>query len=161
MKTYTIGEAARELNLTPYTLRYYDKEGLMPFVERTSGGTRFFKESDLEALRIIECLKSTSMPIKEIKTFIDWCSDGDATLQQRFDMFRERKATVETQMRELLKTMQVIEHKCEYYRIALAAGTEKVHRHKQTRRRCRTDQHESPNAQQKRISPGEPELILL
>lgn len=131
MKTYTIGEAAKILNLTSYTLRYYDKEGLMPFVERTTGGTRFFKESDLEALRIIECLKMTGMPIKEIKTFIDWCSDGDATLRQRFDMFQERKAAVEAQMQELLQTMKVIEHKCDYYRTALDAGTEAVHHQKQ------------------------------
>ena len=57
----------------------YDKEGLMPFVERTSSGTRWFKESDIEALKVIECLKSTGMPIKEIKSFIDWCSEEDAT----------------------------------------------------------------------------------
>lgn len=128
MKTYTIGEAAKALNLTPYTLRYYDKEGLIPFVERTPSGIRLFKESDIDALKIIECLKSTGMPIKEIKSFIDWCSEGDATLQQRFDMFMERKATVEAQMEELRKTMEVIEHKCKYYKTALEAGTEDIHK---------------------------------
>ncbi|WP_129727382.1 MULTISPECIES: MerR family transcriptional regulator [Bacillaceae] len=128
MKTYSISEVAKELNLTPYTLRYYDKEGLMPFVERTSSGTRLFKESDIGALKVIECLKATGMPIKEIKKFIDWCSDGDSTLQQRYDMFMERKATVEAQMEELKKTMEVIEHKCLYYQTALAAGTEDIHK---------------------------------
>lgn len=103
MKTYSISEAAKELNLTPYTLRYYDKEGLMPFVERTLSGNRLFKESDISALKIIECLKSTGMPIKEIKNFIDWCSDGDSTLQQRYDMFIDRKAIVEAQIEELKK----------------------------------------------------------
>ena len=128
MKTYSISEVAKELNLTPYTLRYYDKEGLMPFVERTPSGTRLFKESDIGALKIIECLKSTGMPIKEIKNFIDWCSQGDSTLQQRYDMFMERKATVEAQMEELKKTMEVIEHKCLYYKTALDAGTEDIHK---------------------------------
>lgn len=128
MKTYSISEAAKELNLTVYTLRYYDKEGLMPFVERTPSGTRVFKESDISALKIIECLKATGMPIKEIKSFIDWCSDGDSTLQQRYDMFMERKATVEAQMEELRKTMEVIEHKCSYYKTALDAGTEDIHK---------------------------------
>ena len=103
MKTYSISEVAKELNLTVYTLRYYDKEGLMPFVERTPSGTRLFKESDIGALKVIECLKATGMSIKEIKNFIDWCSDGDSTLQQRYDMFIERKALVETQMEELKK----------------------------------------------------------
>ncbi|MFB1099165.1 MerR family transcriptional regulator [Terribacillus sp. JSM ZJ617] len=128
MKTYTISEAAKELNVTAYTLRYYDKEGLMPFVERTASGQRLFKESDIAALNIIECLKSTGMPIKEIKTFIDWCTDGDVTLQQRFDMFMERKSVVEKQMEELKETMRLIEHKCFYYKTALEAGTEDIHK---------------------------------
>ncbi|MGC6589796.1 MerR family transcriptional regulator [Paenibacillus sp. Dod16] len=127
MKTYSISEAAKELNVTAYTLRYYDKEGLMPFVERTASGQRLFKESDLAALKVIECLKSTGMQIKEIKTFIDWVMDGDATLQQRFDMFMERKAIVEKQMEELKQTMELVEHKCLYYKTALEAGTEDIH----------------------------------
>lgn len=130
MKTFSISEVARELDLTVYTLRYYDKEGLMPFVERTTNGTRAFKESDIQALKIVECLKASGMPIKEIKNFIDWCSDGDSTLQQRYDMFLERKATVEAQMEELKKTMEIIEHKCFYYKVALEAGTEDVHKNK-------------------------------
>lgn len=128
MKTFSISEVAKELNLTVYTLRYYDKEGLMPFVERTSSGTRLFKDSDIEALKVIECLKSTGMPIKEIKNFIDWCSDGDSTLKQRYDMFMERKANVEAQMEELKKTMELIQHKCWYYKTALDAGTEDIHK---------------------------------
>jgi DNA-binding transcriptional MerR regulator len=128
MKTYSISEVASELNLTVYTLRYYDKEGLMPFVERTASGTRLFKETDIGALKVIECLKATGMPIKEIKNFIDWCSDGDSTLQQRYDMFVERKAIVEAQLEELKKTMELIDHKCFYYKTALDAGTEDVHK---------------------------------
>lgn len=128
MKTYSIGKVAKELNLTVYTIRYYDKEGLIPFVERSESGVRLFKESDIAALNVIECLKASGMPIKEIKNFIDWCAEGDATLQQRYDMFMERKATVEAQMAELRKTMEVIEHKCLYYQTALEAGTEDIHK---------------------------------
>ncbi|QNG58572.1 MerR family transcriptional regulator [Bacillus sp. PAMC26568] len=128
MNTYSIGEVAKELSLTVYTLRYYDKEGLMPFVDRTPSGTRVFKKSDIEALKIIECLKSTGMPIKEIKAFIDWCTEGDSTLKQRYEMFIERKASVEAQMEELKKTMNLIDHKCWYYKTAIDAGTEDVHK---------------------------------
>lgn len=128
MSTYSISEVAKELNLSVYTLRYYDKEGLMPFIERTESGTRLFKDSDIAALKIIECLKATGMPIKEIKHFIDWCTDGDSILQNRFDMFMERKAIVNAQMEELKKTMEIIEHKCLYYQTALEAGTEDIHK---------------------------------
>ena len=126
--TYSISEVAKKLNVTVYTLRYYDKEGLLPFVERTPSGTRLFKESDMEALKVIQCLKSTGMPIKEIKNFIAWCSEGDATLRQRYDMFLERKAAVESQLEELNKTMELINHKCSYYMTALEAGTEDIHK---------------------------------
>lgn len=128
MATYSIGEVAKELNLTVYTLRYYDKEGLMPFVERTPSGTRVFKDSDIEALKIVECLKSTGMPIKEIKTFFEWCSEGDSSLKQRYEMFMERKSCVEAQMEALKKTMELIDHKCWYYKTALDAGTEDIHK---------------------------------
>lgn len=127
MKTYSINEVADHFNLTAHTLRYYDKEGLIPFIERTSSGRRVFKESDIEALKVIECLKASGMPIKEIKHFIEWCSEGDSTLKQRYDMFLERRASVEAQMEELKKTMAVIEYKCLYYKTALECGTEAVH----------------------------------
>ena len=128
MTTYSISEVAKELNLTAYTLRYYDKEGLMPFVERNASGKRVFKESDIEFLKIIQCLKATGMPIKDIKHFIEWCSAGDSTLKQRYDMFVSRKATIEAQMEELKKTLEVIEHKTLYYKTALEAGTEEIHK---------------------------------
>ena len=69
---YTVGEMAKRLQVAPSTLRYYDKEGLLPFLERSNGGIRMFRESDFEWLSIIACLKQTGMPIKDIKTFIDW-----------------------------------------------------------------------------------------
>ena len=57
------------------TLRYYDKEGLFPDLERSSG-IRRFSEKEIEALRIIECLKKTGMEIKDIKQFVEWCAEG-------------------------------------------------------------------------------------
>lgn len=65
--TYTVGQMAKMLGLAGSTLRYYDKEGLLPFVERSSGGIRMFREKDYEWLQIIECLKKAGMSIKDIK----------------------------------------------------------------------------------------------
>ena len=64
---YTVGEMAQMLHVPASTLRYYDKQGLLPFVERSPGGIRVFKESDLEWLRIIECMKKAGMSIKDIR----------------------------------------------------------------------------------------------
>lgn len=120
---YTIGEAAARMHLSAPTLRYYDKEGLLPFVDRSESGIRVFKESDFEWLRLIECLKATGMPIRDIKQFIDWCLEGDATLPQRRDMFYERRRAVLKQMETLQATLDVIDYKCWYYDAAAKAGS--------------------------------------
>ena len=64
---YTVGEMARRLGVPASTIRYYDKEGLLPFVGRSSGGIRVFTEKDFEWLRIIECMKKAGMSIKDIR----------------------------------------------------------------------------------------------
>ncbi len=61
-----------KVNLTTYTLRYYDREGLLSNVGRDKSGNRIFSKDDMEILSLICCLKNTGMPIKEIKQFIDW-----------------------------------------------------------------------------------------
>ena len=123
---YSIGEAAQRMHLSAPTLRYYDKEGLLPFVDRSAGGARMFKESDFEWLRLIECLKSTGMPIRDIKQFIDWYMEGDTTLPQRRDMFYERRRAVEAQIETLQATLDMIDYKCWYYDTAVAAGSSRA-----------------------------------
>ena len=124
---YLIGEVAKKFNISASTLRYYDKEGLFPNLERSESGIRSFSDIDLGSLKIIECLKNTGMPIKNIKVFIDWCGQGDATLRERYKMFIERKAIMDEQIASLQKTLEVIDYKCWYYQTALKAGTEKIH----------------------------------
>lgn len=101
---YSIGEVAKEFNLSASTLRYYDKEGLFPNLKRSESGIRSFSDIDLGSLKIIECLKNTGMPIKDIKEFIDWCGQGDATLSERYEMFIERKIIMDEQIASLQKT---------------------------------------------------------
>ena len=124
---YSIKEAADITGIPATTLRYYDKEGLLPFIERKESGYRLFSEGDIQMLRVIECLKNTGMSIKDIRQFADWAQEGDASLQQRYEMFLERRRIVEAQMAELQKTLDLINHKCWYYETAIAAGTETIH----------------------------------
>ena len=124
---YTIGEMARRMNVSPSTLRYYDKEGLLPFVERSGGGIRMFKDSDLEWLKIIECLKCTGMSIREIKVFIDWCVEGDATIGDRLELIKKQQLNVKRQIEELQTHLRVLDYKRWYYETAQAAGSCAVH----------------------------------
>lgn len=128
--TYTIKQVADKMGISVPTLRYYDKEGLLPFIEKKENGTRIFKESDLRTLEIISCMKASGMPIKDIKRYMDMCLEGDNTLEDRLDIFLKRKDVVKEQMEELNKIMRVIEHKISYYEKAIQAGTEEVHKEK-------------------------------
>ncbi len=124
---YTIKQAAEITNLTPVTLRYYDKQGLLPNIERKASGYRMFSDDDIAMLRVIECLKKSGMSIKDIRQFSEWVQMGDDSLQERYEMFLERKKAVEEELAELQKTLDFINHKCWYYETAIEAGTERIH----------------------------------
>lgn len=124
---YTVGEIAKKLNVAPSTLRYYDKEGLLPFVERSDGGIRIFKDSDFEWLAIIECMKKTGMPIKDIKIFIDWCIEGDSTIDKRLELIDKQRENVIAQMKQLKETLDMLDYKHWYYETAKKAGTCAIH----------------------------------
>ncbi len=123
---YTIGEMAKLLGVAPSTLRYYDKEGLLPFMERSGGGMRVFTDKDYEILKIIHCLKASGMQIKDIREFIRLVSLGDESIDARLELFRKRRLEVEKQMAELRETLDVVNFKCWYYETAQKAGTTAV-----------------------------------
>ncbi|MEN6327549.1 MAG: MerR family transcriptional regulator [Syntrophomonas sp.] len=125
---YTVGEMAKMLNVAPSTLRYYDKEGLLPFVERSGSGMRMFKEADFEWLFIIDCLKKTGMPIKDIRNFIEMVMKGDETIGERLELFRKQRKAVEEQISQLQATLDILNYKCWYYETAKKAGTTAVPR---------------------------------
>jgi DNA-binding transcriptional MerR regulator len=125
---YTIRQVAEKMGVTVPTLRYYDKEGLLPFVDKKPNGTRVFKDEDFQGLAIITCMKNSGMPIKDIKKFMDLCNEGDSKLKERLEIFLERKKSVQKQMEELNKVMETINHKISYYETAIEAGTEAIHK---------------------------------
>ena len=91
---------------------------LLPFVERSSGGIRLFKDSDFEWLSMIECMKQTGMP----KTFIDLCMAGDSTISERLNLIRRQQEVVHAQMAQLQSTLDMLDYKEWYYLTAQQAG---------------------------------------
>ncbi len=124
---YTIGEMAQKLNVAPSTLRYYDKEGLLPFVERSSGGIRMFKDEDMEWLKLLGCLKKAGMPLKEIRSFMECSRQGDATIGRRLELIEKQRQSVLDQQKQLEETLLMLDYKQWYYQTAQAAGTCAVH----------------------------------
>lgn len=125
---YTVGEMAKRLGVPASTLRYYDKEGLLPFVERSAAGIRMFRDSDYEWLQIIECLKKTGMPLKDIRSFVLMAMQGDETIEARLTLILAQREAVKKQMAQLQETLDTLDFKCWYYETAKKAGTTAVPR---------------------------------
>ena len=120
---YTIGQVSELFHLPVSTLRYYDREGLFPEMTRVSG-IRRFGEKELEALRVIECLKKSGLEIKDIKQFMQWCAEGNETYPQRLNLFLEQREAVEKEIQRLEQVLDMIRFKCWYYEQALQDGDE-------------------------------------
>lgn len=120
---YTIGEMAKLLDIPASTLRYYDKQGLLPFVERSKSGIRMFQEKDYEWLKLIECLKKSGLTLSEIKNYIFMAIRGDETIEDRLQLFLNQKEVITQKITELQETLKVVEYKCWYYETAKKAGT--------------------------------------
>ena len=120
---YTIGQVSEMFELPVSTLRYYDKEGLFPDIKRISG-IRKFDEKEIEAIRVIECLKRSGMEIKDIKKFMEWCTEGEKTYSKRRDLFIKQKKDVEEQIKRMNRVLDMIKFKCWYYDQAIADGSE-------------------------------------
>ena len=120
---YTIGQVSEMFHLPISTLRYYDKEGFFPNLVR-KGNIRYFSDNELEALRIIECLKQSGLEIKDIKQFFEWVTEGSSSYTKRKELFEHRKAAVKEEIKQLEKTLAMLEFKCWYYDTAIADGSE-------------------------------------
>ncbi len=121
---YTIGEMAKILEIPASTLRYYDKEGLLPFVERSNSGIRMFTDKDYEWLTVIDCLKKSGLTIKDIKTFIEMAEKGDESISDRLELFRSRRNAVKKQIQDMQETLELLKFKCWYYEQAIQDGSE-------------------------------------
>ena len=120
---YSIGQISEMFHLPISTLRYYDKEGLFPEMERQNG-IRKFNEKEVEALRVIECLKASGLEIKDIRQFMAWVREGSSTYDKRRQLFENRKAVVEREIQQLEKTLAMLKYKCWYYETATQNGGE-------------------------------------
>lgn len=112
---YSIKQVSERTRLKAHVLRYYEREGLLPFVGRSENGIRRYTEDDLEWLGLICCLKNTGMSIKQIKDFVELSVQGSQTLKQRCEMLKEHKKNVENQIDEMHLHLQKVNHKIQWF----------------------------------------------
>lgn len=113
---YTIKEAVEKTGLTEHTIRYYDREGLLPLLKRTKNGVRKFSDSDIEWLRLICCLKSSGMSIDQIKNFMNLCLQGEKTCEDRKDILVEHKDHIMNQIESLNDSLKTVNYKIDHYK---------------------------------------------
>ena len=121
--SYTISEAAEKTGLPPSTIRFYDKEGLLPNIKRKNG-IRVFEDMDLRLMGLLTCLKNTGMPIKRIRNYVELTSKGDETLQARYEIIKAQRQFVLDQIEQLQYYLEELDFKDWYYNKALATGSE-------------------------------------
>lgn len=113
--TYTVKDVANMTGLSIYTLHYYDKEGLLPFVWRNKSGIRTFTESDIRLIKTICCLKNTGMQIKDIKKYVDFVMEGPSTIDLRKKLLSEQRQKTINQIDALNENLKHIDSKLDIY----------------------------------------------
>ncbi|MFQ8706735.1 MAG: MerR family transcriptional regulator [Thomasclavelia sp.] len=113
---YTIKEVTKKYNLNASTLRYYEKEGLLPKIKKNKSNQRVYNDNDLQWLDIIMCMRKTGMTITYIKSYIELCKIGDSTIQKRYEIFLKQKEILLSQQKELEKNVNTVNHKIDLYK---------------------------------------------
>ena len=125
---YSIRDMSNKTGLSTHTLWYYEKEGLLPRIQRSPGGIRQYTDADLEVVGLICCLKNTGMSLQEITRFVELAHQGDQTLKERVALLRTHREAVIARMHEMQKHLDKVTWKLNFYSEKLHAyesgGTE-------------------------------------
>lgn len=124
---YTVKEVSQKTGLSPYTIRYYLREGLFSSIERDSNDTRLFAKIDIETLYMIECMKHCGMTISEIRQYMEWLSEGNQNIDKCLNLFAGKQHVLENEMKRLQECIDAVKYKVWYYKIAQKAGTISIH----------------------------------
>jgi len=121
MDSYTIDEAAAQTGLSKHTLRYYEREGLLPPISKASSGHRRYTDDDIGWVRFLQLLRATGMPIREAKEFVTLTWAGDHTIPQRVAVLTAYRAALVERMAQDVEHLAALNYKVDYYKGVLAA----------------------------------------
>ena len=121
---YTIKKVSEMTGLSIPTIRYYDKEGLLPDLQRKESGYRVFSDRDLEAIDLIECFKESGLTIREIQHFMSLVKQGDITLAERLVIFQTHIARLEEKLAAVQNALEHSRRTLACYEIAVKTGSE-------------------------------------
>ena len=114
-----IAEVSEQYGLSSDTLRYYERIGLIPPVNRNESGIRDYNELDIRRVEFVKCMRSAGLPIEVLIDYIGLVQQGDKTIEARKEILKEQRELLVTRMKEMQKTLDILNHKIEVYENAV------------------------------------------
>lgn len=112
---YTIQEVSKKMHISAHTLRYYERAGVLPPIQRDQNGNRRFSDADIEWIAMVYCLRSTEMPISLIKRYVELSYEGDKTIAQRRQIMFDHEQRITKRAAELNRFLEQVTKKVKYY----------------------------------------------
>jgi DNA-binding transcriptional MerR regulator len=125
----TIAEVSKKYDLSQDTLRYYERIGLLPGVNRNKSGLRNYNEEDLRWVEFIKCMRNAGLPIEALIEYVNLFQQGDGTKEARKELLIEQRSILFQKMEEIKKTIERLDHKIERYEQSLSVKEQELKRH--------------------------------
>ena len=122
----TIAEVSEKYQISADTLRYYEKEGLIPYISRTEGGVRNYTEKDCARIGFVKCMRSAGLSIEVLKQYFELFAKGKRTLKTRRDLLATEREKLKDRMTELQNTLKRLDYKISVYDKALKSKTKEL-----------------------------------
>ena len=122
----TIAEVSEKYQISADTLRYYEKEGLIPYISRTEGGVRNYTEEDCVRIGFVKCMRSAGLSIEVLKQYFELFAKGKRTLKARRDLLATEREKLRARMAELQDTLKRLDYKISVYDNALKSKTKEL-----------------------------------
>jgi DNA-binding transcriptional MerR regulator len=110
-----IAEVSERHGISSDTLRYYERIGLIPPVNRNESGIRDYNETDVKRVEFIKCMRSAGLPIEVLIEYVGLVQQGDTTIEARKDILKEQREQLAAKMKEMQKTLDMLDHKIKVY----------------------------------------------
>lgn len=114
-----IAEVSERFDISSDTLRYYERVGLIPPVNRTNSGIRDYNDLDARRVEFVKCMRKAGLPVEVLIEYMELVQQGDSTVEARKDILKNQRVQVAARLEEMQKTLDLLDHKIEVYEKAL------------------------------------------
>ena len=114
-----IAKVSKQYNISQDTLRYYERIGLIPAVNRNASGIRDYSDLDIRRVEFVKCMRSAGLPIEVLIEYVGLVQRGDSTMETRKEILKEQREQLAAKMKEMQKTLDILDYKIKVYENAV------------------------------------------